>query len=471
MKRFLTFLCVMLLAFAMLRTPAFAEEETAKNNPPEITSEAALVMDAETGAVLYQKNMTDKLAPADTAQILTVLLGIESGKAEETVTVTKDALAGVDKEGTHISLTEGEQVKMKDLFYATILASASDAAKTVAVSVSGSEQAFAEKMNQRMKALGAVNSAFANADGAPADNNYTTAQDLALLTKEALKNPSFRNIFAQATYTMESTNKNASGRSLSTLCLLMKNSDMNVKYEGVLGGKTGWNKKSGYNLVSVAEKEGRTLICVILKAETSKLRYEETIALFDYVFSAYRNVAVPTGLLPPTEIPVMKNGTIVRKISVSIPEGTFLSTNEPFQEGTMSVSSLPSHVSEGDTNLRLTVSAKNSAGETVVLGTVILEIETKEVNLEEAPGGEKVVPLTFWAQVWNVVRVILLVLLCIVGGVLLLGGTLILVSFLQRRRRQARRRQRMEERKREEALAEAEKTVYTGRRHKKSDGE
>ncbi len=470
MKRFFTSLCTMLLTVAVLTSVTYGENDATQDSTPkepEITSGAALVMDGETGAILYQKNMTDKLAPADTVQILTVLLGLESGKAEETVTVSKDVIATVDREGTHISLVADEQVKMKDLFYATILASASDAAKTIAAAVSGSETNFAQAMNTRMKAFGAINSSFSNADGAPADNNYTTAQDLALLTKEALKNPSFRNIFAQSTYTMGSTNKNASGRSLSTLCLLMKNSDMNVKYEGVLGGKTGWNQKSGYNLVSVAEKDGRTLICVVMKAESSKLRYEESIALFDYVFSAYRNVAVPTSLLVPTEIPVIKNGTIVRKITVSIPENTFLSTNVNFREGTMSISSLPAHVTEGDTNLRLTVSAKDANGKTVVLGTVILEIETKEVHLEETPGGEKVVPLSFGAKLWKVIRVILLILLCIVGGILLILGALFLTSYLQRKKRKTRRRQRLEEKQKEEEL-EASKPVYTGRRHKKN---
>ncbi len=479
MKRIFTFLCVFLLAFALLVTPAFAENdsgsgdgtETQPLTEPEIKSGAAVVMDAETGAVLYQKNMTEKLSPADTVQILTVLLGIESGKTEEKVTVTQQIVDDVDREGTHISLAADEEVKLKDLFYATILASAADAAKTVATAVSGSEEAFAEAMNERMKTLGAVNSSFTNADGEYADDNYSTAQDLALLTKEALKNEGFRTVFCQASYTMEGTNKNATGRSFSTLCLLMKNSDMDVKYEGTVGGKTGWNSKSGYNLVSAAEKDGRTLICVILNAETSKQRYEETIALFDYAFSAFRNVSVPSSLLAPTEIPVMKNGIIVRKISVSIPEGTYLSTNLAFREGTMTVSSLPPHVNEGETNLRITVSAKDEANNTVVLGTVILDIETKEIQLEESPGGEKVVPLSFGAKLWKVVRTILLILLCIVGGIIVIAGLLFLVSYLQRQKRRAMRRRRLEEQRREEEEEKAGQTVYTGRRHRKTDGE
>ncbi len=475
MKRILTLLLALALGLSVFCIPVHGETRntdgstSAPSGEPEITSGVAMVMDADTGAILYQKNMTEKVSPADTVQILTVLLGIESEKGEETVSVSKQTVDGVDREGTHISLTEGEEVKMKDLFYATILVSASDAAKTIAEGVSGSESAFAEQMNARMKQLGAVNSHFTNADGSYEENNYTTAQDLALLTQTALSNETFRTVFRQTSYTMGKTNKNATGRSFTSLCLLMKNSNMEVKYEGVIGGKTGWNKDSGYNLVSAAQKDGRTLICVVLNAETSKKRYEETISLFDYAFSAFRNVSVPTTLLPPTEIPVMKNGTIVRKINVSIPEGTSLSTNATFREGTMTVSSLPSHVTEGETNLRLTVSAKDENNVSIVLGTVILNIETKEVSLEETPGGEKVVPLSFGAKLWKVVRVILLVLLCIIGGVIAIAGLLFLVSYLQRKRRQILRRKRIEERQREETEEKAKENLYTGRRHRKDE--
>ncbi|MBO5247922.1 MAG: D-alanyl-D-alanine carboxypeptidase [Clostridia bacterium] len=473
MKRFFSLLLSLVLAGTLLCFPASAEQQNndATDSPqiePQITSEAAIVMDADTGAVLYQKNMTEKLSPADTAQILTVLLGIESGMGEETVTVTKETVDSVDREGTHISLAANETVKMKDLFYATMLASASDAAKTIAAAVSGTEGDFAEAMNLRMKELGGVNSSFANADGAYAENNYTTAQDLALLTKSALENETFRSVFGQVSYTMEGTNENATSRSFTTLCLLMKNSDMNVKYENAVGGKTGWNSKSGYNLVSAAKQDGRTLICVILDAETSKQRYEETVALFEYAFSAFRNVPVPTTLLAPTEIPVMRNGIIVRRITVSIPEGTFLSTSVDFQEGTMTVSSLPNHVTEGETNLRLTVSAKDGQNNTVVLGTVILEIETEDVKLEATPGGEKLVPLSFWAKLWKVIGTILLILLCIAGGIILIAALLFLVSYLQRKKRRALRRRRIEEQQREEEAEQAKASLYSGRRHRKN---
>lgn len=468
MKKLLTALLAITLVLSFFSISSFATTTQTNKPVPDISAGAALVMDQETGAILYKKNIDQRLSPADTVQIMTVLLGIEAGKLDSTVTVTKDIVDSVNREGTHISLSADENVLMKDLLYATMLASASDAAKTVAQSVGGSQKNFVEKMNQRAKELGAENTRFANADGSYHANQYTTAKDLALLTGKALENETFRTVFSKTSYTMEATNKNATGRSFTTLCLLMKNSNMKVKYDFAIGGKTGWNESSGYNLVSAATKDGRTLICVILNAETSKQRYEETIALFDYGFSAYRNVSVPTTLLPPTEIPVMKDGVIVRKITVSIPEGTYFSTDTEFQEGTLAVSSLPNYLNEGDSNLRLTVSAKDLSNNTVVLGTVILDVETKDVALEEAPGGEKVVSPSVGAKIWNVVGTILLIIGCVIGGIVLLAALLFLVSYLQRRKRQALRRRRLEEQKKEEkAELEARQNRPTGRRHRK----
>lgn len=473
MKRIISLICAFFLTFTLLSFPSFAEngEENQNNGQsitaPVINSGAAVVMDADTGVILYQKNMMEKLSPADTAQLMTVLLGIESGKADTVVTVSQEVIDTVDREGTHISLVPGEQVLLKDLFYASVLASASDAAKTIAAAVSGSEKTFAESMTKRMKDLGAVNTSFTNADGSYEENNFTTAQDMALLTKEAMKNKTFREIFGKTSYTMAETNKNASGRSFTTLCLLMKNSSMEVKYEGTIGGKTGWNKKAGYTLVSAAENDGRSLICVILNSETSQQRYDETIALFDYVFSTYRNVEVPDSLLTPTEIPVMKNGTIVRKITVSIPKGTLLSTSTAFREGTMTVSSLPSHILEGDTNLKLTVSAKDNENNTVVLGTIILDVKTTDMSLQEAPGGEKIVPPTLGARIWKVLRTILWILLGIIGILIFMAGGLFLMSYIQRRNRKARRRRLKEEKQNKEQEEDVKNELYTGRRHRK----
>lgn len=471
MKRILTLLCAFILTFSLLTVPAAAE--TAQSPTiPEINSGAAIVLDAQTGSVLYRKNDSAALPPADTAQLMTVLLALESGKADQTVTVTKEIAETFDKNKTNLPLKEGEEVKIRDLLYAVMLGSFSDACKTVAVAVSGSEAAFAEAMTARMTQItGTKSSNFGNADGEPHEANKTTAMDLALLTKEALKNEEFRKIFGTVAYATSATNATTSQRDLKSVCKLF--TDPEYKYEHVIGAKSGFNDDAKYTLVSAAEKDGRTLICVILSAGSSQ-RYQDTIALYNYAFTAFRNVEVPTNLISPTEIPVMnKDGNFTRKITVSIPEGTFLTTNLPFKEGTMEVSTpLPSYVQEGATSISLTVSAKDNNNVTIVLGTVNLNIETKEIETGTKAGGSKEKPMTFGQKLWKVVSTILWIIFYIILGIILIAVALFVMSYLQRRKRLANRRRRQEERLREAEEAEAEKEpVYTGRRHRRTEDE
>ncbi|MBP3300763.1 MAG: D-alanyl-D-alanine carboxypeptidase [Clostridia bacterium] len=467
MKRVLTLLCALLLLVSCLTVGTAAE--TAKQ--PTVNSEAAIVVDAETGVTLYQRNETKQLAPADSAQIMTALLALESGKANETITVTKEIAATFDKKGTNIPLAVGDEVKMIDLVYAMMLGSNSDAAKTIAVAVSGSEKTFAEKMTARIQQItGTKSSTFANADGEPSDGNRTTAKDLALLVREAMKNDEFRTVFGTTAYTMPAPNANSSERPFSTICMLMRNNDMNVKYDDTVGGKSGWNKDAKYTLVSAAQRDGRTLICVVLGASESKQRYQETIALFDYIFATFRNVEIPTSLLAPTEIDVVKDGKVVRKIVVSIPEGTKLSTNTEFREGTMAIaSSLPKQVQEGETNITLTVSAKDQNGITVVLGSVILNVETRAPETESPPandenlGGQTEKKKSFGAKLWDIVKSLLLFLLYVILAIVLLALVLFVMSYVQRKKRQARRKRRREE---QAATGNRHAAPTTGRRHK-----
>ena len=467
MKRVLTLLCALLLLLACF--PCAAAAEAAEQ--PTVNSEAAIVMDAETGVTLYQRNETKQLAPADSAQILTALLALESGKANETVTVTKEIAAEFDKNGTNIPLAVGDEVKVIDLVYAMMLGAYSDASKTIAVAVSGSEKAFTDKMTARIQQItGTKSTTFANADGEPADGNRTTAKDLALLVREAMKNDQFRTVFGTTAYTMPAPNENSSERPFSTICLLMRNNDMNVKYDAAIGGKSGWNKDAKYTLVSAAEKDGRTLICVVLGASESKQRYQETIALFDYVFATFRNVEIPTSLLPPTEIDVVKDGQVLRKIVVSIPEGTKLSTNTEFREGTMAIaSSIPKQVEEGETNITLTVSAKDANGITVVLGSVILDVETRAPETEapvvndENLGGQTEKKKSFGDVLWGIIKSILWFIFYAILAIILLAVVLFVISYVQRRNRIARRKRRMEE---ATVTGTRHAAPNTGRRHK-----
>ena len=464
MKRFLTLMLICILLTAAVLPLAAEGVEV-----PQVVSPSAVLMDAQTGAVLYQKNMTEKRNPASVSKIVTVLLGIESGKGEETTVVSEQVVKITERDSTHLSLVAGEEVKLNDMFYAAMMMSAHDAANVIAESVAGSVPEFVEKMNARMKDAGATGTRFTNADGSRDADNYTTAEDIALFTKEALKNETFRTVFGQVSYTMPATNKNTAPRNFNTICYLLRESDQNVRYTDAIGGKTGWDEDAKYTMVSAAEKDGRTLICVILGAPKSQTRYTDTVALFDYGFAAFRNVAVPTTLLPETEIPVMKDGNIIRKVKVSIPEGTLLTTDQTFTEGTMFLASaLPTYLTEGATDLHLTVSAKDETGQTVVLGTVVLTLAGREVELDPA-GGEKPVEQSFGSKVWKVIKIILLVLLIIIGALVLIAAALFAVSYIQREKRKRIRRQRQEERRRREQEEEAKENEYVGRRFRDPD--
>ena len=473
MKRFLTFLCVLTLLVSCFAVGTAAE--TVKQ--PTIQSEAAIVMDADTGVTLYQRNETKQLPPADSAQIMTALLALESGKINETVNA-------FDPNGTNLSLSVGDSLTMRDLVYAMMLGSYSNAAKAIAITVSGTEKAFTEKMTARIQQItGTKNSGFANADGEPADGNRTTAKDLALLLQEALRNPEFRKIFGTAAYTVPAPNKNASSNPITTLCLLMRDTGTNVKYEGTIGGKSGWNKDAKYTLVSAAQRDGRTLVCVVLGSSDKNQRYSETIALFDYAFKVFRNVTVPSSLLAPTEVNVTDESgqQVLRTVVVSIPEGTKLTTNTEFQDGTMTISSsIPTKIKEGEI-ITLTISAKDKNGITVVLGSVTLDVAPRaEDNPSDTMtsedqsanngnlGGQTEKKKTVLQRIGGFFLGLLKFLLYVLLAIVILAIALFVMSYIQRKQRLARRKRRKEEQEETEHAGTRHASSNTGRRHRGS---
>ena len=177
---------------------AFSQTVSAAELPiePEILSEAAVLMDAKTGQILYSKNMDKTMYPASITKILTGMLALKYANLDETVTMSYDAVFSIDRDSSHIALDVDEEIPMIDALYALSIESANDAANGIAETVAGSMDAFAEMMNQEAKRIGAVNSNFVNAHGLPNENHYTTAYDMALITAEAIQIPMFNEIFS-----------------------------------------------------------------------------------------------------------------------------------------------------------------------------------------------------------------------------------------------------------------------------------
>ncbi len=259
---------------------------------PEILSEAALVMDAETGEVLYEKNMDKTLYPASTTKILTAILAIENSSLNDKVVIDREATLGID--GSHIALEPDEVISMYDLLNALLIESANDAGKAIAIHISGSVEEFTKLMNEKAKELGAENSNFVNPHGLPDDEHVTTAYDLAVIAQYAMKNEVFKDIVINYLYTIDPTNKKSESRYLkssnkllySSQEIYVNNEYVPMKYFGAIGVKTGYTMKAQNCLVSASTRNNQTLIAVVLKANGRNV-YVDTHNLFNYAFENY----------------------------------------------------------------------------------------------------------------------------------------------------------------------------------------
>ncbi|MCI5509719.1 MAG: D-alanyl-D-alanine carboxypeptidase [Eubacterium sp.] len=268
-------------------------------------AETAVLMEAETGAVLYAKGMNELRYPASITKIMTALLAIENCSIDEQVTFTEECLADQVAGSGNAGMQVGEILSMKQCLLLLMIQSANDVATQIAVHVAGSVSNFAEMMNQRAQELGCVNTHFVNASGMPDENHYTTAYDMALIFREAIKSDVFREIISTITFTIEPTNMNPETRSYGTHHILMIPSAQ-MFYEECFGGKTGNTNASRHTLVSGAEKNGMTLIAVALRADEGEVCLDH-IQMFDYGYNNFEILQVPGGC-------------------VVVPKGTDLST-------------------------------------------------------------------------------------------------------------------------------------------------
>lgn len=257
----------------------------AKDTPPSVAADSVVLMDAATGTILYSKNMDAAYPPASTTKIMTALLTIENSKMEDTATVSKK-VPFVD--GSKIGLFVGEQLPVKDLLYGLLLMSGNDCAEALAEHNSGSIEEFAKLMTKRAKELGCENTNFVNPSGLYDDNHRTSAKDLAIIMKEAMTHPEFREIVATTIYKIPPTNKHPEGINLATENKIMyKNSK--YFYEGAEGGKTGYTVQSRFSYVACASKNGERLIATFVHDE-NKSYYTDVKALFDYGFKNFELV-------------------------------------------------------------------------------------------------------------------------------------------------------------------------------------
>lgn len=266
---------------------------------PSLLSESAILIDAKSGTILVQKNADKKMYPASLTKIMTAILAIEMGKLTDVITVDDDTPYEI--EGSHIALDPGEILTLKDLLYAMMLPSANDAASVIAKHYGKTLDSFVKIMNDKAKELGAYNTHFTNPHGLHDENHYTTAADLALITKYAMENETFREIVATTRYEIQITNKKDEPRYFTTLNKLIYNTSYNQicvdgtyispYYEYATGAKTGYTPQAGNCLVATAKKDGTELIAVTMKGISLEM-YQDAHNLFNYGFREYENTTL-----------------------------------------------------------------------------------------------------------------------------------------------------------------------------------
>lgn len=297
--RTVTFLTVCIIvgtaAALPLTVPAQTSDEIQSTWPqaPETVSGSVILIDADTGAVLYQKNPHEKGYPASTTKILTGLLTIENCSMDEIVTFSAAAANSVVYGDASIGTKTGEQYTVEQALYALLLHSANEIGYGLAEHVSGSLDAFVDMMNERAKELGAIHTHFANASGLHDDNHYTTAYDMAMIARGCYNNSTFVNIDSTyTTYTIPPTNMTSQPRYITHRHKMLKNRA--YYYEYCKGGKTGFTDEAGNTLVTFAEKDDMRLICVCFKS-TETDRFTDTRALFDWGFTNFKKITASGG--------------------------------------------------------------------------------------------------------------------------------------------------------------------------------
>ena len=376
MKRFTGLMAALIFLFGLFPMKAQAVEL-------DVEGKSALLMDVETGTVLYEKNAHEKLSPASVTKVMTMLLimeAIDSGKIgwNDMVTASESAAA---KGGSQIYLKVGEQMSVTDMLKSIAVSSANDCACAMAEHIAGSEAAFVEMMNRRAKELGMNDTNFVNCtgldDGEAAVNHKTSAYDIALMSRELLKNhPDIKKF---TTIWMDTVRNGAFG---------LSNTNKLVRfYSGCTGLKTGFTSGAGYCLSSSAQREGMELIAVVMGCETSNIRTAACKGMLDYGFANF--ALVTPALESAPEVPVTLGTSDAVKL---IPEGTAGLLIDKAQKGSITT----------ETSVEETVSAPVAKGQK--LGT--MTVKSGETVLAQIPlvAAEDVSRLSWWDLFLQVLR-------------------------------------------------------------------
>lgn len=295
--RFFSFILIVCLLLGAAAPAALAVEE------PEVSAKAVIVMDTSTGEILYEKNADEERSPASLTKIMTGLLAAEAVERgdvsmDETVTAGLDCQNGLDQYSSNASIVAGEQMSFRDYYYCAMVVSANEACNVLGSRISGSIGGFVDLMNRRAEELGCTHTHFSDPNGLSNENHYTTARELSLILREAMQHEEFMAAFTATYYQVPATNVNAARELKNSNALITDDSIYSqygsYLYEYAIGGKTGYTRRAGYCLASLAEKDGLKLLVVVMgcpgplsEDSAEPENFKDTIKLYNWAFDNY----------------------------------------------------------------------------------------------------------------------------------------------------------------------------------------
>ena len=431
-SRLLSLVLTLLLALSLASPFALAAEGSGSAilDSMSVDAKAAVLVDPDTDEVLYELNAHEKMYPASITKVMTCLLTLEAVDAgqltlEQTVTAGPSIHTGIGDNASTADIKEGEEIRIIDLLYAALLPSANEACNVMAEAVSGDIASFVDLMNQRAGELGMTGTHFANTHGYHDANHYTTAYDVYLMSKEAMKHETFRTIVSSLNYTMPATNMHPEERIVRSTNALISNFRIaGYLYQYATGVKTGSTPEAGYCLAASATKEDRNLISVVMGCErvpgtTGSAGYtyfSESSRLLEWGFDNFSRQVMLDGTkrdIPEVEVTLGKDTNYVTlapqgEISALLPND--ISTEDLEYDYTLNAQSVEAPVEQGQQLGTISVSFN---GQTY--GTLPL---VASISVERDPWLYRLDRLEkFFGQLW--VKVLLVVILVLIAFLVL----------------------------------------------------
>ncbi len=378
---------------------SFFTQANAVVDIPTINSGSVVLLENSTSKVLFEKDMNKKLEPASITKIMTAILAIENCNLNDIVTVPYEAISNIPSGYSVAPLQADEQISVDQLLRVLMVHSANDAANALAFHIDGSVSAFAERMNAKLQALGLADSHFTNPSGQHDDNHYSTAHDIAVLMQYCMKNTTFKTYASLKSCHLFATNKSAERDFENTNPML--NTSSSYYYKPLVTTKTGFTSQAMFCLASFASYNNLDLICVILHADTSDIRFNETKNLFDYGFQnfAFKNIANKGDSVTEISVRNATEETKSLKLVLADDINTLVDTSKPFDNVSPQIT------------LKDLPSAPVAQGNVLGTATYVIDDKSYVVNLLASHDVQLSTSRTYFLQIILLVIVVIVLIL------------------------------------------------------------